>query len=161
MAANEKKRKRIVYAIFIVAVIWGVYNQPWKRPDRSGKGPDPAGIDASAAAQAAAAAVNTSPVSADWVAVDKWTVDPFRPISSRAQVVTEEEPEPSVMTPQLQGIMTVGSRVLCVLDGQVRRVGDQIGSWRVTAIENGTVTVAGSAGESVQLSSQSTRVIEK
>ena len=35
---NEAKRKRIVYAVFCLAVLWGLYMQPWTRLQRDTPG---------------------------------------------------------------------------------------------------------------------------
>lgn len=156
MAASEQKRKRIVYVIFVLAVIWGLYNQPWKRPERNA-----APVESTTPAEATAQVATTTGTRAvvrtvDDEAAPDWTVDPFRPIATEEAVVVNEPERHHITPPELQGTMTVGARQLCVLDGRVHRVGDQIGTWKVTRIDAGQVTLIGSAGETVKLSTRKT-----
>ncbi|GAB4326659.1 MAG: hypothetical protein Kow0074_21480 [Candidatus Zixiibacteriota bacterium] len=154
MAVNERKRKRIVYAVFVLAVIWGLYNQPWKRPERN-SAPVASTSSAEAAAQVAGAAgVATTMRVAQTGAAPDWSVNPFRPISTEEPDDVREPQRDDVAPPELQGTMTVGTRQLCVLDGRVYRIGDQVGTWNVSRINAGQVTLTGAAGETVNLSTR-------
>ncbi len=156
MATSETKRKRIVYAIFIVAVLWGLYNEPWKRPSRD-TGPVESTSPAEAQAQVAAtmAPAPVQPPHTEANAPD-WTSNPFRPMTSNGAEVVAKPDDDDRTPPVLQGTMTVGARQLCVLDGRVHRVGDRVGTWTVSDIKAGHVTLTGPAGESVTLSTSET-----
>ncbi|MBD3298562.1 MAG: hypothetical protein GF341_07910 [candidate division Zixibacteria bacterium] len=153
---SEAKRKRIVYAIFIVAVIWGLYNQPWKRPSRD-TGPVKSTSPAEAQAQVAAS-IAQAPMQRPRTVADapNWTSNPFRPMNTNGAEAVAAPEDDDVALPMLQGTMTVGARQLCVLDGRVHRVGDQVGIWTVADIKAGYVTLTGPTGESVKLSTSET-----
>lgn len=144
----EAKRKRIVYGVFLLAVLWGLYMQPWKR--RARHRPEPA--PAASMDPAAPSATVTSPL-ADFASISSvadWTIDPFRPTAP----VGADDPEgPPIApnTPVLQGTMMVRGEEVCVIDGQVCKAGDRSGSWRIVQINNGEVTLAGPNQERVTL----------
>src|SRR3972149_5793933 len=135
---SQSTRKRIVFAVFLVAAAWGLYSQPWthigaSRPHQAGvNSPDTLGIRAAVVATAASVAERPT-VGA---MAKEWTVDPFRSkFPTKTPIVPnrapETEPEPP---PLLQGMMTVGDEPVCVISGQVVRKGDRVGGWRVDAI---------------------------
>jgi len=145
---NEAKRKRIMYAVFILAMLWGLYMQPWKRSERHKPGSTPT-EPAAAAVQATVVAQPASDL-AIRTATTEWTIDPFRR-TGPVDAGDPEEPQAIRNAPVLQGTMTVRGAEVCVIDGQVCQTGDRAGSWKIVKIDNGEVTLAGPNQERVTL----------
>ena len=136
---DEKKRKMIIFAIFVLAVAFGLYSQPWKHfGARGGMGIS----DTTAGIQTSAATVSTvAENSTTRDLVRDWTVDPFRsrpttPATGVPMIATEEGPIPA-----LQGTMIVGNEPVCVIGGQILRRNSQFGGWRVDAVAAGRVEI--------------------
>ena len=149
---NEAKRKRIVYAVFSIAVLWGLYMQPWTRLQRDTPGP----ASPESVAAAAVAATSSGPVAelAGGALGSDWATDPFRPSGPREPGEPEERQHGLSKGPVLQGTMTVHGVEICVLDGRVCRTGDQLGSWRIMQIDKGEVTLSGPNQERVTLTTR-------
>lgn len=150
---SRDKRKHILYAVFIVAVLWGLYSRPWeeREPKSSlSRPPEPA----------AAATVATVASPTDKTVVrpvrSEWTTDPFRSSSTRDPAEELNDENASLLQPILQGTMTVRGAELCVLDGQVYAAGDRHGPWRITRIKKGEVTLLGAHQESLTLHTRRT-----
>lgn len=132
-----------MYAVFALAVVWGIYNQPWRtlksaqpvqeETDRPDKMTNPR-------VAAAAMAPSVENHQRD-IFVSEWTIDPFRSAapapSARVPVVITEEGS----APILQGTMLVGSEPVCVIGGQILRKGDRIGDWRIEAVASTRVDI--------------------
>ncbi len=145
---NEATRKRLLYAVFAGAVLWGLYMQPWKRKER--REPDPAPAES---ATAATVSVTAGPA-AQLVALvpgSEWTVDPFRPSAPQESDDTDERPSVVRNAPVLQGSMSVRGDEVCVIDGQVCKTGDRSGSWQIVQIGHGEVILMGPNQERVTL----------
>jgi hypothetical protein len=149
---NEAKRKRIMYAVFIFAMLWGLYMQPWKRRQRNA--PAPAPSEPVAAAVVSATVAGPAAELALVAPGAEWSIDPFRPSGPREPNEPEERPSGSPKEPVFQGMMTVRGVEVCVLDGQVCKTGDRRGPWRITRIEKGEVTLLGPNQERVTLKTQ-------
>lgn len=152
MAMTDQKRKRIVYAVFVVAVIWGLYNQPWNRADRKiAADYVPATAAASVVPATATAANQNGVMPAPHLTVRDWRLDPFRTFEKTdvAPYVAPREIDHGM--PVLKGTMVIGERRLCVLDDRVYRAGQQIRDWTVVKIGQGEVVIQGPAGQTVQL----------
>ena len=148
MAMTETKRKRIVYAVFIVAVIWGLYNQPWKRPQRT-IAADP--VPAAATVASVTAEPSDGAMLSGGTAVADWRIDPFRPIERNDTPAYAAPVVDDHVMPVLKGTMVVGGRRLCVLDNRVYRTGQRAGDWKVVTIDQGKVMIQGPAGQTVEL----------
>jgi hypothetical protein len=142
---SESKRKWVVFAIFLVAVAWGIYSQPWKHFGSSSSYQEEIDSSNTVGILAAAVATVASAVERPTVTAmaEEWTVDPFRirKLANTSVVpvrLTEMEPEP---LPLLQGMMTVGNEPVCVIGGQIVKKGDRVGEWRVDAIASDRVEV--------------------
>jgi len=149
---KEAKRKRLFYAVFVAAVLWGLYMQPWKRRERRQPAPAPA---AEASVTSATAAVVPQRAT-DWTArasVSEWTIDPFRPVAPE-EAGASEEPQVIPNAPVLQGTMTVRGAEVCVIEGQICQTGDRAGSWTVVQIDKGAVTLVGPNQERVTLNTR-------
>lgn len=146
---NEATRKRVLYAVLMAAVLWGLYMQPWKGHPRNEPGPAPS----ETAMPAAVEAVTAGPAT-EFVALTPgadWTADPFRPSAPQESGDTEERPSAVRNAPVLQGTMTVRGDEVCVIDGQVCKTGDRSGSWTIVEIGHGGVTLVGPNQERLTL----------
>jgi hypothetical protein len=149
---TEKKRKTIVYAIFVLAVLWGLYMQPWKS-NRQSEIPD-------TYAETVPASVASTPIGAAMqrVILDVpdagWVIDPFRPTNNSAPEtapVTDDGPLGELV---LQGTLVVDGSQLCVINGHRLHTGDEISGWRIVQIADGEVKLAGFGNESLTLRSR-------
>jgi hypothetical protein len=151
---KEAKRKRVMYGVFIFAMLWGLYMQPWKRGQRNAPAPTP-----SESSEVASVAATVSGPAANLTVVDpgsEWPISPFRPSGLREPDEPEERPSGFPQEPVLQGTMTVRGVEVCVFDGQVCKTGDRRGLWKITGIEKGEVTLLGPNQERVILNSSQT-----
>ncbi|MEW5702598.1 MAG: hypothetical protein AB1792_10255 [Candidatus Zixiibacteriota bacterium] len=144
---NERTRKRIVYATFIGAVIFGLLMRPWERHRRS---------DVTTTTESVAATMAPAVVPPDRAAIDTgivldrcafaptWPRDPFRGrvdltgTSTSVIAVETRQAEPGLV---LQGVMTVEGRRVCVINGRVGQVGSVIDGWRVLRIDETQVVL--------------------
>ncbi len=148
---NEAKRKRIIYAVFALAVLWGLYMQPWKRRER--RSPVTTSTEQATTVALASMAAQPTTIPTPVSTVADWTVDPFRPIGP---VEPNDTHEPKVIAnaPVLQGTMLVRGAEVCVIDGRIHQEGDRAGAWTILKIDNGEVTLTGPNQERVTLNSQ-------
>jgi hypothetical protein len=149
---TEKKRKKIVYAVFVLAVLWGLYMQPWK------SGQQPTIPDEQTAVSPAPTAMTAVEAAIQRVVLDvpdaDWTIDPFRPAHPDQPVpepVTDDGPRGELV---LQGTLVVEGARLCVINGHRLRDGDEIDGWRVLQIADGEVKLAGFGNERLTLRSR-------
>lgn len=144
------KRKRIIYAIFVLAALWGLYMQPWTRQERRRAAPPPT----EHAAAATQPETGTRPIAdlASFAGVSEWTIDPFRP-AAPVDANDPVEPRAVPQAPVLQGTMMVRGDEVCVIGGQIYKTGDRAGSWKIVRINNGEVTLVGPNQERVTLNS--------
>ncbi len=133
---TEKKRKQVIFAILVLAVIWGIYNQPWKHYGASPalQEKTEAASTKAAAAPVMAAAVSVQMVPSTASFATEWTVDPFRCAPTTTTSKSSDAPPEAVAVPVLQGIMTAGDKPVCVIGGNILKPGDKVGQWRVHAI---------------------------
>lgn len=134
---TEKRRRIVVFGILALAIIWGIWNNPFasRKPAPTGPGsaddPDPQQL-------AQIAGINGSE-SARPALYDDWKDDPFartRAIRTISKRTTESTPRF-----RLTAISRQGEGLMAVLDGQVVGLGSTISGWRVTAIGDSTVTL--------------------
>ncbi len=130
---SAKKRQRLMFAILIVSVLFGLLMKPWERRNR------PADASQADPASEQVAAVSARPMLAEVAYVTEWpSRDPFSRPDEKSPVGTDPiTDEVSLEGPSfaLQGIMTVGGQMVCVIDGVSRNVGSQIAGWKVEKIE--------------------------
>jgi len=148
---TTQKRQRVLIAIFLVAVGWGLYSKPWKsRTPIVDDTPGPAEVrPAGETLQAVAVAVIPA-LDADLSKLE-WTPDPFRPAPGEESEVSVAPETSPMFVPALQGTMAIRGTMQCVLDGRVFKVGDDIGRWTVERIEPGSVIIRDSDGGRVTL----------
>jgi hypothetical protein len=146
---SERGRKRIVYTLFVGAVGLGLLVRPWQGPRRSTDSGAPAPAQSPVEVNAAALVPQTAPSSANtpvsWKPAVVWPRDPFRGGDGRveetapAEISTVEPTEPLLT---LHGVMTVDGQRVCVINGQVWRVGAVVEGWRIQRIDESQVRLA-------------------
>jgi len=132
-------RQRLMFALLIASVLFGLYMKPWQR-----RKPVQPLQPETAAATVATSSVET--VAADITSASDWpTRDPFTRsdeyvvVSSTAPAEAVDVGEPTFA---LQGIMTIGGQMACVIDGKTHTVGAQFSGWRLDKIEADGVWVS-------------------
>jgi hypothetical protein len=130
---TEKRRKQIVYSIFVIAVTWAIFNFPHqkKKPIQS-ESPQ-----ISEGAPVVAAAVAELPTRPELAVPDQWGRDPFARSGGR---VTSE---PSEVNPSFRvaAISMGGGKAMAVINGKMIGQGETIQGWRVKAISNAGVVL--------------------
>ena len=129
---TEKKRKTIVYAIFAIAVIWGIMNNPFNRKK-------PQWEDDSSASE------TIQPISTAGVGMadtkltlsDKWGSDPFAQKSTAAK--TDQSSEVQF---NLTAISKSEGEYWALINGRILAVNDSIEGWTVTQVTGKNVTLS-------------------
>lgn len=132
---KEATRKKIVYCLFVVGLIWGGYNlvdrrEPLSDTDEAGR------IDAIPSHMSAETPQSRAELGEGFRDTG-WGEDPFRPrvLNARRAVPTEETP------PQwtLSGIVYSGDSPMAVINGRAVREGDSIDGAQVVRVERRNV----------------------
>jgi len=129
---NEKRRKKIVYLILVVAVIWGVYNFPTKRGEKADvEAPETVQLlNPTLPAQSAGKMIN---IEQKVRAV--WGADPFqvrRPVKAAPL---------SAPVWHLSGIVYNSQTQLAIINNRLVRTGDVVNNAKVVSIKAKTVTL--------------------
>jgi hypothetical protein len=144
---DEKKRKRLVYAALIGAIVFALIMRPWegrkrRHPDmaittQTAPANQPAAVESGGRPAASAAVTNPVPVTF----ATSWPQDPFRqtselPISS---VGANARTRGLKINWNLQGILTVDNQSVCLFDGQMYEIGSIINGWEIIYIGTNAV----------------------
>jgi hypothetical protein len=130
---TEKRRKQIVYSIFVIAVVWAIFNFPHRKQQIVSESPQALeSVPATAAVTPAFPAGTTLPAS------DQWGRDPFDRGGARA-TSTPGELAPSF---RLTAVSAGGGKAMAVINGKMVSQGDVVQGWRVTGISNAGVVLA-------------------
>lgn len=160
---TEKRRKQVVFAVLVLAVVWGIYNQPWKRyrsPRDSHAEVESNAMEAGPAPVAAAVVAAAGTSASATLPVTEWTIDPFRNAPAAVSSNAPKAPVEVVPVPVLQGIMTAGGEPVCIIGGKILKQGDRIGQWRVRAITDDQVELEKIAdGRRARLSTSGTKAM--
>jgi hypothetical protein len=150
---KQQKRQKILYAVFVLAVLWGLYMQPWKRRKREAPPPTPTEQKTQAAVTAAIAGTADNRMI---IPVDlEWPANPFRPATEREpDEIDDPGSDYYPDAPMLQGTMVVDGVEVCVLGGKVYHSGDHCDTWRIARIAGGEVVLIGPNQERVTLRPQ-------
>lgn len=128
---TEQRRKRVVYAIFAIAVIWGIFNFPHrKKVTELQIAPVTEATTAAALGAPAVVAASTPTI------LTEWGRDPFaRPKTGKVNVQGTTAPTLSV------GAVSVSDgKAMAIINGKMVSKGDNIEGWRVISIsDNGVV----------------------
>jgi hypothetical protein len=126
---TEKRRKQIVYAVFVVAVIWGAFNLMGRR--RIVETVPPESEPSVTVAAVTPDLQRQKPATVE----PQWGRDPFaRGGTSIAAIPDEYEP-----ALRLAAISITGGKAIAMIDGKMLSVGDQVNGWRVAAISKSGV----------------------
>jgi hypothetical protein len=136
---NDKTRKRLVYASLVGAIIFALIMKPWEgRPRRTittapGATVKPVETATEQDEFPESAATTQLPALA-WATA--WPRDPFHQLENRRPGPTDDPQQTGYADIQwkLQGILTVDTQPVCILDGQTYGVGAMINSWEITYI---------------------------
>jgi hypothetical protein len=133
---NERTRKQAVYAVFVLAVLFGLYMKPWDRHQGAIDAPADSSGDHGITTPAAAAGADSAQVPGAAVFATEWPSDPFahRGQTASAGVVTAPWAEPTMPAFTLQGMMQLGGQAACVINGEILKAGDRISGWTVESI---------------------------
>ena len=130
MSAN--KRKTIVYAIFVIAVIWGIANNPFGRKKPHWENTDALHETIQPISTASVGlAENTLNLS------DKWGSDPF--VQKTASVAPQQESQTQF---NLTAISKSEGTYWALINGQIVAVNDTIEGWTVTRVTGKSVTLS-------------------
>ncbi|MBU1318417.1 MAG: hypothetical protein KKG33_06650 [candidate division Zixibacteria bacterium] len=134
---TEKRRKYIVYGILVVAVIWGIWNNPFtaekkNKPGMSEQAPPPSG-PADMVATIAPADIG----SVGLTDTQDWKDDPFvrRKAPQRQGAQVSEAP----VQFKLSAISSSGGGTMAIIDGQIVKQGGAIDGWTVASIDGNSV----------------------
>lgn len=123
----------LMYGILLASVVFGLVMKPWQRRSLT-VAVQPVETTSDEATTAA-----VQPKLADVVYASEWpSRDPFKQGDEKIPVTTFVSTEDvSISAPNfsLQGIMTVGGELACVIDGATRTVGSSISGWQIEKIE--------------------------
>ncbi|PKK82909.1 MAG: hypothetical protein CVT49_11400 [candidate division Zixibacteria bacterium HGW-Zixibacteria-1] len=130
---DTKKRQRIIYVIFIAAVIWGVYNLSGNKPRTQVDVPRPV-----AKLDAIRTGIKTESINIEKYSALEWGRDPFyrgpKHIILSAVGVTQP-----VWT--LSGILFDNNSPSAIINKKIVRGGDIINGARVVQVDKETVTL--------------------
>lgn len=133
------RRKYIIHGILVVAVIWGVYNNPFSSRETAtdvGCSIEPASAPLVESQQSA----SVSPDKAELEQCNDWGHDPFPRKTSR-QVVHERVTVSEKLDFKLSAISESGSKVMAIINGKIVRKGGEIDDWIVAEIDNDRVVM--------------------
>lgn len=144
---TEARRKKVMYGILVVAVIWGGWN--FSRP-RTVSLPV-ADQSIVAAVTAESTSVRPIPTDLDLKRADAWGRDPFRsssyrakavPVASSSSVVAAEPSNAPRNGWSLTGVIDNGTTPLAFINGKMVKVGDLVDQAKVVKIEKHKVTLS-------------------
>jgi hypothetical protein len=129
---NEKRRKKIVYLILVVAVIWGVYNFPFKQSNKADvKTPETIQpLSSTLPAQSTGKMINIKEKS-----LAAWGTDPFQ---VRRSVKAVPFSRPMWL---LSGIVYNNQKPLAIINNKQVETGDIVNNAKVLSIKTKTVTL--------------------
>ncbi len=129
---TERRRKQIIYSIFVIAVTWAIFNFPHHRKPIESQSPQ-------ASENAPVVAVATPELSTRPALTlpDQWGRDPFVRGGERATSM------PSEVIPSFRvaAVSVGGGKAMAVINGKMIGQGDAIQGWRVRAISNAGVVL--------------------
>ncbi|MBD3218354.1 MAG: hypothetical protein GF310_08760 [candidate division Zixibacteria bacterium] len=124
---TEKKRKKIVYGIFVIAVIWGIFNFPFGRRQNDNVSPEDRPYPEEGEIQKALVSGQGSISNPDFTA--DWGDDPF------AQKTAKPQPSSKGSTNlSLSAISKSGDDFWALINGKALTKGDQINGWKLIEI---------------------------
>lgn len=141
----ERKRKKVVFGVFILIVLFGLYMKPWEARQRRIPQPSLAQstgetiLPAHQTAQASAVGEDAAQIKF----ATRWPDDPFRQVAvgkTRQSIVQASEASGGSWV--LQGVMTINGERVCVIDGWTYVVGTTIDNWKIIHVGQSEVGLA-------------------
>lgn len=130
---TDQKRQRLMFALLVGSVLFGLYMKPWERRSK------PTTDEQTAATTPEISPATTEPQVTAIIYASAWPArDPFTRSEEHARQGTVSVVEDvSVSAPPfvVQGVMTVNGQMVCVIDGQTRSVGSHFSGWRLDKID--------------------------
>lgn len=134
---TEGRRKAIVFAMLVVAVIWGVYNNPFS----SDKKPDAGSTVDQPPINAAEVSVQGEQIdqSSRYADLEEWKADPFhRDAAPRSTPNVRVETGPYF---HLSAISRSDRQSMAIINGRVMGEDGEIDGWVVKEIGDGSVVL--------------------
>lgn len=141
---TEKKRQRIMFAVLIVSVIFGLFMKPWERRVSVIPSSDTSSMTGEMTASDAPAMTAAIDAGVDWPDRNPFlSPEPIRPIDAP----TDEDFALAESPPlTLQGVYTVDGQMACVINGESCSVGSHVQGWVVESIDEQGVWVSQGGG---------------
>ena len=127
---SESRRKKVLFAVLVVVVIFGALMKPWERPKRHIPNAASAAVPVAAARpETAQEFASIAPIKF----VSEWPDDPFRinGIQRTSRSSTRKSHSDNM---HLQGIMTVDGVTVSVINRQSYRIGASVNGWKIIGI---------------------------
>lgn len=141
---NEATRKKLLYVLLALAVLWGGWNITHPRK-RYQPGTEPVTATTSEVSSASAA---PAPVSVEQKRAEAWGRDPFRSQNQAANTRFEPTSDGATATHSvstgwsLTGIIYHATNPMAFINGHMVRIGDTIDRARVVTIDKTKVTLS-------------------
>ena len=124
---TDKKRKRIVYAIFVIAVIWGLFNFPFGRKSEQYVYSEDNAYETGNEIGLVLAGTSDDPSRLDLSS--GWGEDPFAQKTANVRAV------PVISQAfNLSAVSKSGDNFWALIDGKAMTIGDEINGWTLTGI---------------------------
>ncbi len=145
---TEAKRKKMMYGILVVAVIWGAWNL--SQPRRASRPVENSAVTQEVAVQEATAEAQPS-IDVAAIRSEPWGRDPFTGKLAKASSPRESNGSASRTSEagtrsnkgwSLTGIIDNGTMPFAFINGKMVKVGDLIDQARVVSIEKQKVTLS-------------------
>lgn len=135
---SDRLRKTIIFAALLLALVWAIFSYTGKQaPSLTSPPVDPT--------QAIQSNVDTNaqlpPVDLESRRNTPWGRDPFRSSTGRASATPGGAREDAPLAWALAGIVYNHRQPMALINDQMVRVGDRVGSATVVAIEKESVTL--------------------
>ena len=128
---TEQSRKRIVYTIFLVAVIWGIFNFPHRK-----RVAELQTTPVTETTTAVALAIPTAVSAATPTTPSEWGRDPF----ARARIGKANVQGVTAPTLSVAAVSVTDGKAMAIVNGRMVGKGDAVEGWRVISItDNGVV----------------------
>lgn len=153
----QKSHLRLALFALGAAVLYNVWFfalRPGPRPAvRAAADQPPFGVPGfTAGATALDPAAIPAPPGIDMLASPSWRRDPFLFGDETRRVTAAMLPQSAPPAPVVRSILFSADRRLAIVDGRIVGVGDAVGRYTVSAIEQGTVEFTTAAGERFRVS---------
>ncbi|MCK4858606.1 MAG: hypothetical protein KAT58_11600 [candidate division Zixibacteria bacterium] len=136
---TDKKRKTLVFGILVVAVIWGIWNNPFSSGKKESA--DAPRQVANHVAPVVKPAVVGPALAASFANLEDWRHDPFVR-TERAAPRKTTAPAAAGPSFKLSVISRRGDNSMVIINGRVLRETDMIEGWKVVSIADNSVRLA-------------------